>query len=260
MQKILGYMRKAIQEFDLISDGDRIAVGISGGKDSMVLLTGLARLRRFIGIDYTLVGITLDPQFGGVPGDYSAVAALCRELDVEYHVIPTEIGPIVFDIRREPNPCSLCARMRRGALHDSARKFGCNKLALGHHYDDAVETFVMNLFHEGRLGCFSPKTWLSGKDLWMIRPLVFAPEAEIRRAAVRENLPIVKSKCPADGHTTREDTKRFLAEMERQHKGFTYRLFGAMRRAGLDGWAYTGKGERYDRPAELPEEFPKQKG
>lgn len=238
MQRILGYMRKAIQEFDLIQDGDRIAVGVSGGKDSMVLLTGLARLKRFIGIDFEVVGLTLDPQFGGVPGDYSAVEALCKELGVEYHIIPTEIGQIIFDVRKEPNPCSLCARMRRGALHDNAKALGCNKLALGHHYDDVVETFVMNLFNEGRLGCFSPKTWLSRKELWMIRPLVFAPEADVRRAAARENLPIVKSKCPADGHTSREDTKNFLAEREKLDNGFKYRLFGALRRSGIDGWGF----------------------
>ena len=118
---------------------------------------------------------------------------LCQELGIEYHILPTEIGQIVFDVRKEPNPCSLCARMRRGALHDAAKRFGCNKLALGHHYDDVVETFVMNLFNEGRLGCFAPKTWLSRKELWMIRPLVFAPEADIRRAAVRNELRLLKA-------------------------------------------------------------------
>lgn len=236
MQKILGYMRKAIQEFDLISDGDCIAVGISGGKDSLVLLNGLALLRRFIGIDYRIVGITLDPQFNGVPGDYSSVADMCRELDVEYHLIMTRIGEIVFDVRKEQHPCSLCARMRRGALHDAAKEYGCNKIALGHHYNDAVETFVMNLFTEGRIGCFSPKSYLSRKDLTLIRPLVFAPEKEVRKAALKSELKIVKSKCPADGHTNRERTKKFLADMERNDNGFTDRLFGAMRRANIDGW------------------------
>ena len=128
-QRILGYMRKAIQEFDLIHDGDRIAVGVSGGKDSVVLLTGLATLRKFIGIDYSLVAITLDPRFGGIDGEYGAVETLCQELGVEYHILPTDIGQIVFDVRKEPNPCSLCARMRRGALHDAAKKYGCNVLA-----------------------------------------------------------------------------------------------------------------------------------
>ena len=146
MQKILGYMRKAIQEFDLIQDGDRIAVGVSGGKDSLVLLQGLAMLRRFIGIDYELVAITLDPQFGEEPGDFSEIAAMCKDLGVPYVVLPTDIGKIVFEIRQEASPCSLCARMRRGALHDAAVANGCNKIALGHHFNDAVETFVMNLF------------------------------------------------------------------------------------------------------------------
>ena len=182
MQRILGYMRKAVQEFDLIQDGDRIAVGVSGGKDSVALLVGLARLRRFIGIDFSLTALTLDPQFGGVPGDYSAIEELCAQLEVPYVLKRTQIGEIVFDARQESNPCSLCARMRRGALHDAAKEAGCNKIALGHHYDDVIETFLMNLFNEGRIGCFAPKTYLSRKDLWMIRPLVFAPEKEIRRA------------------------------------------------------------------------------
>lgn len=236
MQKILGYMRKAIQEFELISDGDVIAVGISGGKDSLVLVRGLALLQRFIGIDYRLVGITLDPQFGGVEGDYSAVTEMCEELGIEYHIIRTHIGEIVFDVRQESHPCSLCARMRRGALHDAAKEYGCNKIALGHHYNDAIETFIMNLFTEGRIGCFSPKSYLSRKDLTLIRPLVFAPEKEVRKAAMKNEIKVVKSKCPADGHTNREKTKNFILQMEREDNGFSDRIFGAMRRADIDGW------------------------
>lgn len=235
---MLGYMRKAIQEFNLIQDGDRIAVGVSGGKDSLVLLKGLVMLKRFIGIDYEVVAITLDPGFGGKWGDYSPVEELCREMGIEFILKRTQIGEIVFDVRNESNPCSLCARMRRGALHDAAKEANCNKIALGHHYNDAVETFVMNLFNEGRIGCFSPISYLSRKDITMIRPMVFAPEKEVRRAAERNKLPIVKSKCPADGHTSREKTKEFLAMREREDKGFTDRLFGAMRRAGIDGWGF----------------------
>ncbi len=237
MQKILGFMRNAIQEFDMISDGDRIAVGVSGGKDSLVLLCGLIMLRRFIGIDYELTAVTLDPQFGGEMGDYSAVAELCRKYGVQYKLIRTDIGQIVFDIRQEPNPCSLCARMRRGALHEAAKEAGCNKIALGHHYNDAVETFVMNLFNEGRIGCFSPVSYLSRRDLTLIRPLVLAPEEEIARAAARLNINIVRSKCPADGHTSREKTKLFLRELEKNNTGVTQRIFGAVRRADIDGWA-----------------------
>lgn len=241
MQKILGYMRKAIQEFDLIENGDRIAVGVSGGKDSLVLLKGLVLLRRFIGIDYTVTAITLDPHFNGEKGNYEPVAELCRELGVEYVLIDTHIGEIVFDVRKEEHPCSLCARMRRGALHDAAIANGCNKLALGHNFNDVVETFVMNLTIEGRLGCFSPKSYLSRKNITLIRPLVFAPEKDIRSAARRNELPIVKSKCPADGATTRQRIKLELAERDKSDRGFSERLFGALRRSGLDGWGYKQK-------------------
>lgn len=238
MQKILGYMRKACQEFDLIQDGDRIAVGVSGGKDSLVLLAGLAKLRRFAEFNYEVVAITLDPRFGGTNGNYAPVVKLCEELGVEYHLIETDIGEIVFDVRKEPNPCSLCARMRRGALHDAAKLYNCNKIALGHHNDDAIETFIMNLFREGRVGCFSPKTYLSRKDITMIRPLVLAPESQVAACCKRNGFEIVKSKCPADKHTVRQETKEWLVEMEKKDKGFKVRIFGALRRSGVNGWGY----------------------
>ncbi len=246
MQKILGYMRKAIQEFDLLQDGDRVAVGVSGGKDSLVLLKGLVMLKRFIGIDYDVVAITLDPGFNGEWGNYDLVQRMCDEMGIQYVLKRTQIGEIIFNVRKESNPCSLCARMRRGALHDAAKEYGCNKIALGHHYDDAVETFVMNLFNEGRLGCFSPKSYLSRKDLTLIRPLVFAPEREVRKTCTKSNLAVVKSKCPADGYTSRQKTKEFLRAMEKESDGFTYRIFGAMRRAGLDGWGYKDKSTNTD--------------
>lgn len=251
MQRILGYMRKAIQEFDLIQDGDKIAVGVSGGKDSMVLLYSLHLLKRFIGIDYELFAVTLDPRFNKVSGDFEPIKEFCKKLDIPYHVKDTDIGQIVFDIRKEPNPCSLCARMRRGALHDVAKELGCNKIALGHHYDDVVETFMMNLFNEGRVGCFSPKSYLSRKDLWMIRPMVFAPEKDIKKAATKNNLPIVKSKCPADGHTSRQKMKEFLSSYDKDSDAFKYRLFGALRRSNIDGWGYTGKSARKNSEKEV---------
>lgn len=236
MQKILGYLRRAVQEFDLIQNGDRIAVGISGGKDSLVLLAALRDFQKFGLLDYSLVGITLDPQFGGIPTDYSAAAAFCEQLGVEYHLIPTQIGHIVIDVRKESSPCSLCAKMRRGALHDQAKAFGCNKLALGHHNDDAIETFLMNLFIEGRIGCYAPKSYLSRKDLTLIRPLSFAPERDIVHAAKQHVPEIVKSRCPVDGHTMRETMKTFVREQEKLNPGFRTRVFGAMRRANVDGW------------------------
>lgn len=224
----------------MIADGDRIAVGVSGGKDSLVLLSALAGFRRFSEHPFELVAVTVDPRFGGVPGDYAPAAALCERLGVEYDLILSDIGPIVFDIRREPNPCSLCAKLRRGALHDAAKAHGCNKIALGHHFDDVVETFIMNLFREGRVGCFAPVTYLSRKDLTMIRPLVFAPEQQVQSCAKRNGLVPVKSKCPADKTTVREQTKRWLAEMERADRGFKLRLFGALRRSGVNGWGIRG--------------------
>lgn len=248
MQTLLGYTRKAIEEFDLIQNGDRIAIGISGGKDSVALLRVMHLLKKFIGIDYDLVAITLDPQFGGVATDYSPIQKLCDEMNIEYIIKRTHIGQIVFDERKEKSPCSLCARMRRGALHDASKENGCNKLALGHHYNDAVETFMMNLFNEGRIGCFSPKSYLSRKDLTLIRPMVFVPEKEIISAMNRTDLPIVKSVCPVDGTTSRQATKEFLQEREKSDNGFTYRLFGALRRSGIDGWAIKNnptKGKNY---------------
>ena len=240
MQKILGYMRKAIQQYGLIQDNDRILVGVSGGKDSLVLLDGLVMLQRFIGIDYKVIAVTLDMGFTNGTMNFSPITEHCKTLGVEYHIIPTQIAEIVFDVRNEPSPCSLCARMRRGALHDAANDLGCNKVALGHNYDDTVETFIMNLFTEGRIGCYSPSTYLTHKKVTVIRPLVLAPEKEVRRAARRNALPVVTSVCPADGHTNRQKTKEFIADMERKEHGFKDRIFGAMKRANIDGWGGIG--------------------
>ncbi len=189
-----------------------------------------------MGIDYDLVFLTLDPGWNGTEGDYSTLHSFFARLNVPYEVLRTRIGQVVFDARHEKNPCSLCAKMRRGALHDAAKRHGCNKIALGHHYDDAVETFVMNLFQEGRIGCFSPVTYLSRKDLTVIRPLVFAPEHEIAAAVRKAGFPVIKNPCPADGATRREWTKNWLRQMEYENRGITDRIFGAMKRAHVCGW------------------------
>ncbi|GKH48471.1 tRNA 2-thiocytidine biosynthesis TtcA family protein [Anaerotruncus massiliensis (ex Togo et al. 2019)] len=236
MQEIMGYIRRAVEEYRMIEDGDTVAVGVSGGKDSVALLAGLAGVRRFVGIDFTLKAVTLDNCFNGEEGDFSPIADLCGSLGVEYILRRTDIGQIIFGERGESNPCSLCARMRRGVLHDTAKANGCNKIALGHHFDDAVETFLMNLFNEGRIGCFSPVSYLSRKDLTMIRPLIFATEREVRNAVNRAGLPVVKSKCPVDGCTERQWTKEFLYDMEKTHPGITKRIFGAIRRGHVSGW------------------------
>ncbi len=236
MQKLLGQMRAAVDRYSMIESGDRVAVGVSGGKDSLVLLCGLAALRDFYPKPFTLVALTADPCFGGVPTDFAQVAALCASLSLDYRVRRTELGRIIFEERREQNPCSLCARMRRGILHNMALEEGCTRIALGHHEDDAVETFFMNLFHGGRLGCFSPKSYLTRKDLWLIRPLLFCAEQDIASAARRAALPVVKSACPADGVTARQDAKEYIRSLEQTIPDLKAKVTGALSRAGLDGW------------------------
>ncbi|MBP3697609.1 MAG: tRNA 2-thiocytidine biosynthesis protein TtcA [Clostridia bacterium] len=236
MQKLLSYMRSACQQYDMIKDGDRIAVGVSGGKDSMALLAAMANLRIFYPAKFELVAITLDPRFGGEDADYSEIEELCKRLDVEYIIKRTQLAEVIFDIRKESNPCSLCARMRRGALHDAAKAAGCNKIALGHHLDDVAETFIMNLFNGGTLDCFMPVTYLSRKDIYMIRPMIFARESDCARVARKENLPVVKSKCPADGTTERQEVKEFLSSLEKKYGNVREKILGAMQRKEINGY------------------------
>ena len=236
VQRMLSYVRRAVDDYNMINEGDKIAVGVSGGKDSMMLLSALSALRRFYPKSFEIVAITLDPQFKGVETDYSEIEQYCKEQNIEYHIKRTEIGSIIFDVREEKNPCSLCARMRRGALHDASLEYGCSKIARGHHYNDVVETFLMNLFLEGRVGCFSPVTYLSRKDIYMIRPLIYIPENEIEAAVKRIGLPVVKSVCPADKVTKRQETKDLLSLAEIKYPGITERVFGALVRLGIDGW------------------------
>lgn len=234
IKRILSFTRRAIDDYGMIEDGDKIGVGVSAGKDSLTLLCALAELRRFYPKKFELVAITVDMGFEGM--DFSPVADLCRELDVPFVISPTQISRIIFDVRKEKNPCSLCAKMRRGALHDECKRQGCNKLALGHHFDDVVETFMLNLFYEGRLGSFSPVTYLSRKDLTMIRPLIYAQEKDVRYFVNRHPLPVIESPCPADKATERENMKQLLASIERNNKGLRHRIFGALQKAGLDGY------------------------
>ena len=234
IKRILSFTRRALDDYQMIKPGDRIAVGVSAGKDSLTLLCAMAELRRFYPIPFELVAITVDMGFDG--SDFSPIAELCRTLNVPYHVVPTEISKIIFDVRKEKNPCSLCAKMRRGALNHAARELGCTTVALGHHFDDAVETFMLNLFFEGRIGCFSPVTYLSRMDLWVIRPMIYMPEKDVRYFARKAELPVVKSLCPADGNTQREEMKQLIAELDRKHDGLRYRIFGAMQRGQVDGF------------------------
>jgi len=236
MQKLLSHMRAACQQYEMIKEGDRIAIGVSGGKDSMALLAGMANLRRFYPEKFEIVAITLDPRFNNVDGDFSAIEELCKKLDVEYVIKRTQLAEVIFDIRKESNPCSLCARMRRGALHDAAKEHGCNKIALGHHLDDVAETFIMNLFNGGTLDCFMPVTYLSRKDIYMIRPLIFARESDCARVVRKESLPVVKSNCPADGTTERQEVKEMLSSFEKKYGDIRSKILGAMQRKNINGY------------------------
>lgn len=234
IRRLLSRTRRALDDYRMIEDGDRIAVGVSGGKDSLALLCALSEMRRFYPNRYSLFALTVDMGFEG--SDYGDVRLLCEALGVEYRVIRTDLARIIFDIRKEPNPCALCARMRRGMLHDAAKEAGCGKLALGHHYDDVIETFMMNLFNEGRLGSFSPVTYLDRKDITVIRPFVYTKECEIASFIARNDIKAVKSLCPEDKNTDREKYKRLLDSLEAENDGLRHRIFTALKNSGLSGY------------------------
>ena len=209
IRKILSGMVKAIKEFDMIADGDKVAVGLSGGKDSLALLLALKNYQQFSEEKFDLIAITID-QSGGRQ-NFDDLKQFCADLDVELHIVKTDIFEVVFDIRKEKNPCSLCAKMRRGTLNSKAKELGCQKVALAHHSDDLVETFFLSLFYEGRISTFSPVTYLSNTDITAIRPLVYVNEEDVVRAT--KNLPILKNPCPANHNTKREEMKRLLSEL-----------------------------------------------
>ncbi|MBW6410591.1 tRNA 2-thiocytidine biosynthesis TtcA family protein [Clostridium weizhouense] len=224
MQKLLSKMRQAINDFDLIQDGDKIAVGLSGGKDSLTLLHLLNSYKNFSPQKFELIAITLNP--GEV--DNSPLHTLCEELNVPFYEIQTEIKKIVFDIRKEKNPCSLCANLRRGALNDNAEKLGCNKVALGHHKDDALETLMLSMFYEGRINCFSPKTIMDKNNLTLIRPMVYITEESIKNITKKYNYPVIKNPCPADGKTKREDIKILIKDLNNKIPNLKKNLFGCL--------------------------------
>ena len=236
LQRLLSKMRRACEHYEMIRDGEKIAVGVSGGKDSLALLLALAKMREFYPVKYEITAVSVDLGFDGSDGLFDGVRDFCRTLGVDYRVERTEISKIVFGERREKNPCSLCAMMRRGALVSAAKAVCATSIALGHHLDDAVETFMLSLTNEGRIGCFSPVTEYADNGIKVIRPLVYAREYEVAAVARAENLPVVKSPCPEDGETEREKMKEYLRTLDREHRGVHRRILGAMERAGVDGW------------------------
>lgn len=233
MKRITSLVRRAVEDYDMIREGDRVAVGISGGKDSLVLLGALAALSRYYPKKFTVVGLTLDM---GYNPDYSAIAAYCKSYGVEYIVKKTNIKDVVFDYRQEQNPCSLCAKMRRGALNDFAVENGCRRVALGHHNDDVLETFFLSLLYEGRINCFSPVTYLDRTDVYQIRPMIYVQERDIRGVVRRLGVPVLHNPCPANGVTKRQEMKDLIYELDHKlNPGLKKRLFTAVQN-GVAGW------------------------
>ena len=234
LNRFTSLVRKAVDEYRMIDDGDAVAVGVSGGKDSLLLLCAMQHLQRFYPKRFSLRAITVELGFEGM--DFTPVQALCDSLSIPYTRLKTDIKEVVFDVRKEDNPCSLCAKMRRGALNDAIRARGISKLALGHHFDDAVETFLLSLLFEGRISCFRPVTYLDRSGVTQIRPLIYAGEQKIANLAAALNLPVVENPCPQDKGSKRYEVKQLLKTMSAEYPDMKSKIFGAMQRLPLDGW------------------------
>ena len=242
MQKLIGLVRRCVEDYRMIKSGDRIGVGVSGGKDSLALLVFLAELKKYFPAPFYLEAVTIDMGLGM---DFSGIEKLCQELDVPFTLVKTEIAPIIFDHRKEKNPCSMCAKMRRGALNQTLLDRGLNKLALGHHYDDAVETFLMSLLFEGRISCFQPVTDLDRTGIIQIRPMLYIHEKTVDSFAARKNLPVLENRCPVDKTTKRTEIKNLIYDLSATYPDLKERIFGAMQRFPLPEWEPKG---RYKRP------------
>ncbi len=234
LQQVLSLVRKAADDYEMIQDNDKIAVGISGGKDSLTLLYALNGLRRFYPRRFELHAVTVDLGFENL--NLEEIKALCENLDVEYSVVHTDIAKIVFEERKESNPCSLCAKMRKGALNDAIKQAGCNKVAYAHHKDDVVETMLLSLIFEGRLHTFNPVTHLDRTGLTVIRPLIYMNEADVIGFVNKHQVPVVKSPCPMDGHTKREYIKNLLKQLNYENPGVKERMFTAIQNGNMKGW------------------------
>lgn len=234
MQKILGYMRKAIEEYNMIEDGDKIAVALSGGKDSTTLLLGLKNLQRFYPKKFEIIGVTINPGFDFFDSSY--LRNLCEELNIPFFEELSHTKEIVFDIRNEKNPCSLCANLRRGILNSVAIREGCNKIALGHNEDDVLETFFLNLLYAGSINTFAPVSYMDRSKITLIRPLIFAPEKYIKNFTKRNNIQIMPKSCPMDGVSKREDMKLLIQQFQKEIPTVRANIYGAIKRGNLKGW------------------------
>lgn len=234
LQQLYSYTRKALDDYQLIENGDKIAVGISGGKDSLALLYAMSGLRRFYPNSFELIAVTVDLGYDGF--DLTPIQTLCTELEVPYHIVSTEIGKIIFEERKETSPCALCAKMRKGALNNTIKELGCNKVAYAHHMDDVIETAFLSMIFEGRFYSFPPKTYLEDTDITIIRPMVYVSEAEVKGFQNKYQLPVVPNPCPIDGNTKREYVKNLIRQMNLDHPGVKTRLFHAIQTGNIPGW------------------------
>lgn len=241
MQKILSYMRKAIDDYNMIENGDKIAVALSGGKDSTTMLLALKNLQIFYPKKFEIIGVTINPGFDNF--DTSNLSKLCAEIGVEYIEEKTHIKEIVFDVRNEKNPCSLCANLRRGILNSVAIRENCNKIALGHNEDDVLETFFLNLLYGGSISTFAPKSFMDRSNITLIRPLIYAPESKISSFAKKNNIPVLKKVCPMDGESKREAMKNLIYSFQKDIPRVRANLYGAIKRGNLKGWEKISKKE-----------------
>lgn len=234
LQKLVGLTRRAIDDYDMIEDGDKVAVGVSAGKDSLSLLYALSHLRRFYHKKFELEAITVDLGFEGT--DFTAIQKLCDKLKVNFTLVKTDIAEIVFDIRKESKPCSLCAKLRKGAFNNMAKELGCNKEAYGHHRDDVIETMLMSLIYEGRFHCFSPVTYLDRSDITLIRPIIYVDEKDIISFKEMFNLPVITNPCTVDGFTKREYIKQLIYTLSKENPHLRNILFSSIQKSTIRGW------------------------
>lgn len=242
MNRFTGLIRRCIDDYGMIGEREAVAVGVSGGKDSVALLCALAHLRRFHPSGFSLHAVTLDMGFEGM--DFTPIERLCDELEVPLTIRRSDVGRIIFDDRQEKNPCALCAKMRRGILHDMIAELGIRKIALAHHYDDAVETFLLSLLYEGRISCFQPVTYMSRMDVTQIRPMLYVSEDTVKSLIERCSLPVVHNPCPRNGQSKREEVKTLVKTLAADYPDLKAKVFSAMQRYPLEGWRTDGPARR----------------
>lgn len=234
MQQILSYMRKAINDYDMIQEGDKIAVALSGGKDSTAMLMGFKNLQIFFQKKFEIIAVSIDPGFEHF--DRSILERTCEKVGVKLIIEESHAKEIVFDIRKEKNPCSLCANIRRGILNSVVNREGCNKIAIGHNQDDVIETLLLNLFYAGNFSTFAPVSYMDRSNVTLIRPLIYAPEKDIKKFVKRNNIEVMPKACPMDGNSKREEIKNLIYEMNRENPMLKANLFGAIKRRQINGW------------------------